>query len=419
MTNSCEVVIVGAGAAGLGAALRLRAAGCDVRVLEARARPGGRAFTLPTPAGVPVDLGCEWLHHADRNPWVPIARRLGFTLDETLPDWGRRVSWTAGQAAEAEWMAARAALDAAYDRAAESAADRSAAVLLPPGGRWNALLGAISTWANGTELARVSVKDHARYAESDLNWRVLEGYGTLIATYGAGLPLSCDTVVTRIDHGGGRLGIETSRGTIAARAAIVTVPTNLLAAEAIRFTPALPDKAAAAAGLPLGNANKLFLGLDETAPALPRGRHLIGSLERVATGNYQLRPHGWPVISAYFGGNFAAVLEAEGVAGMTAFAIDELAGLLGSAIRPHLKPLAASAWVGDPFARGSYSCALPGHADDRARLAEPVDGRLFFAGEACSREYFGTAHGALLSGLAAAEQVLAACVPSSTRRPAP
>jgi len=93
---------------------------------------------------------------------------------------------------------------------------------------------------------------------------------------------------------------------------------------------------------------------------------------------------------------------------MAAFALDELAGLLGNGIKPRLSPLASSAWVADPFARGSYSCALPGRADDRAALAAPVEGRLFFAGEACSRDYFGTAHGAFLSGLAAADQSIAA-----------
>ena len=83
-------------------------------------------------------------------------------------------------------------------------------------------------------------------------------------------------------------------------------------------------------------------------------------------------------------------------------------GIYGSAIRRLLHPLASSAWVGDPFARGSYSSALPGHADDRAAFAAPVEHRIFFAGEACSRDQFGTAHAAFTSGVAAAEQAIAA-----------
>ncbi len=92
---------------------------------------------------------------------------------------------------------------------------------------------------------------------------------------------------------------------------------------------------------------------------------------------------------------------------MAAFAADELAALFGESIRKQLRPLAASAWRADPFARGSYSYARPGHADDRAILAAPIDDRLFFAGEACSPNFFSTAHGAYETGLRAADAALA------------
>jgi monoamine oxidase len=92
---------------------------------------------------------------------------------------------------------------------------------------------------------------------------------------------------------------------------------------------------------------------------------------------------------------------------MFSFAAGELARLLGSEIRKQMAPLASTAWLRDPWSRGSYSFALPGHADDRAVLAAPVDDRLFFAGEACSPNFFSTAHGAWMSGVAAAEAALA------------
>jgi len=133
---------------------------------------------------------------------------------------------------------------------------------------------------------------------------------------------------------------------------------------------------------------------------------LVGSTRRRETMSYQVRPMGRPRVNCFFGGRFAAQLERDGIAAMAAFAIDELAGLFGSEIRTRLSPLAASAWRSDPYALGSYSYALPGHADDRARLAEPVDGRLFFAGEACSPNFFSTAHGAYETGLKAADAVL-------------
>jgi len=123
--------------------------------------------------------------------------------------------------------------------------------------------------------------------------------------------------------------------------------------------------------------------------------------------SYQARPFGRPIIQCFFGGEFAAGLEHEGMAAMAAFATDELAALRGNAIRKQLTPLAASSWRGDEFARGSYSYAKPCHADDRAVLAAPVDRRIFFAGEATSLNFFSTVHGAYETGTAAAEAALA------------
>jgi monoamine oxidase len=402
-----DVVVVGAGAAGVAAGRRLLAARASVLVLEARERSGGRAWTAPTALGHPVDLGCEWLHSADRNPWTEIARDMGFAVDERLPDWRSRVARRCGDAAQADWTEAYRAFDARMD-AATTEPDMAASALLEPGGRWNALLDAISTWANGVELDRLSVQDHVRYRDSGINWRVLRGYGALVAAYGAAVPIRLGTVVHHVDHRGRRVAVITSRGDVRARAVIVTVPTNVLAADAIRFTPALPDKIAAAAGLPLGIANKLFLALSGSLDEVPADRHTLGHDDRTATGSYQLRPHGRPMIAGYFGGKLATELERAGAEAMAAFACDELAQLFGNDIRRRVSLLAASHWVGDPFARGSYSYALPGHAGDRARLAAPVDNRLFFAGEACSPDYFSTAQGAFLTGVAAADDALAA-----------
>jgi monoamine oxidase len=418
-SSGCDVAVVGAGAAGVGAARRLKEAGLHAVVLEARDRLGGRAHTVGTGIGRPADVGCEWLHCAKRNPWTEIARGLGFAIDETLPNWGARVAWLEGDAAQHDWMNAREAFDERCEAAAAAPEDRAESQCLEPGNRWNGLIGAISTWANGIELERVSVKDHARYESDAQNWRVLDGYGTLVSTYGAALDVRFNTVVERIDHSGRRIALATSRGDISARAAIVTVPTNLLARETIRFSPALPAKLAAAAGLPLGIANKLYLAIDGEPGDVPQDRHLVGSTQRVRTGGYHIRSHGWPMIEGYFGGTLAADLEADNGAAMLAFALDELGGLFGKDFTKRLRPVAQSRWVADPFANGSYSCALPGHAEDRLTLAEPVDDRLFFAGEACSIPFFGTAHGAYLSAVAAAERAIAALTRTGAALAAP
>ncbi len=404
-----DVAIVGAGAAGIGAARRLIEHGLDIVVLEARERLGGRAVTVPTALGHPIDLGCEWLHSADRNPWTAIARASGFSVDERLPDWGTRLRRAGiAPADEASWYAARDEFYRRLEIAGGETPDRAAAALLPPDGRWNGLLDAISTWSNGVELDRVSVQDHLRYADSGINWRVREGYGALIASYGAALPVRLATPVRAIDHRGRTIRVETARGTLRVRTALITLPPSVLLAGAVRFQPDLPPaKQAALHGLPLGLANKLFLALDGAPPDAPPDSHFVGALDRVTTGSYQLRPHGWPMIAGFFGGALALDLERAGPAAMEDFAAGELAGLFGSALRRRLRRLASSAWASDPFARGSYSFALPDHAGDRAELAAPLDGRLFFAGEACSGNQFSTAHGALLSGRAAADDIAA------------
>ena len=227
--------------------------------------------------------------------------------------------------------------------------------------------------------------------------------------------MALNAAVTLIDHSGKRVRVETARGTLTADKVIVSVPTNLIGDEAIRFHPALPAKVAAARGLPLGLADKITLALDQPE-ALPKEGNLRGATMRTGMGTYHLRPFGQPCIEGFFGGRFARQLEDAGNGAMTVAAIDEIVGFLGNDFRRKLKPLAESRWAHDPFARGSYSHALPGHAGDRAVLAAPVDGRLFFAGEATSPNFFSTAHGARDSGERAAREALRSINMTSTRK---
>jgi monoamine oxidase len=403
-----DVIILGAGAAGLGAARRLAGAGVPVRVVEARNRLGGRAFTARDPSGFPIELGCAWLHSADENDLTGLALQHGLIVDKTVPAWRTQLNDIGFPAADQADF--HAALERLFDRIHEAGAaadDQPAARLLDPGSRWNPLLDAISTYMNGVELDRLSVRDFRNYHDSGVNWRIAEGYSSLMAALAAGTDIALDCPASLIDHAGPQVRIETARGNLRARAVIVTAPTAVLASGGLRFHPALPDKTAAAAGLPLGLADKVFLRLDG-AEEFPKDSHLYGSTGSVRTGTYHLRPFGRPLIEGFFGGQCARDLEAGGDAAFASFAIGELASLLGDGIRRRLHPVAATAWERDPYAQGSYSHALPGHAGARRALAAPVDGRVFFAGEACMVNDFSTAHGAWRSGVAAADAVIAA-----------
>jgi monoamine oxidase len=405
--SDTEVVIVGGGAAGIAAARRLTDEGIECLLLEARSRLGGRAFT-ESKSGYPLDLGCGWLHSANLNPWAEIAQAQGKTLDKTPPPWMRpspQPKFPLDQ--QREFREASKAFFERVDAAGRKKPDVPASKMLEPGGRWNALIGSVCTYIAGAEPELVSARDFERYRDSEVNWRIAEGYGTAIAAHAQGVPLMLGCPVRRIDHSGNRLRVETAKGDIGAARVIIALPSAIIAQTEDLFAPALPDKTAAANGLPLGLADKLFIALDR-AEEFAADSRLYGATDRTETATYHVRPFGRPVIEAYFGGRNAHALEAGGGRAFFDFAVGQLTGLFGSEFAKRLKPLGMHLWAADPFARGSYSYAVPGRADDRARLGAPVDGRLFFAGEACSPDYFSTAQGAYKTGIAAAEAAIAA-----------
>jgi monoamine oxidase len=311
LPSEVDVAVIGAGSAGIAAARRLVEGGrVSVLVVEAGERAGGRAWTADAD-GVPMDLGCEWLHSADRNVLAPLADELGFAINTQRPDWTTRLRYSGeSEAAEADWLAEHEAFYWAIHRLAQQPEDQACSAALVPGGRWNPLFEAISTWANAAELEVVSAKDHDRYQDSGINWRLHRGYGRLFEALAAGLPIAYGAKATRIDHHGKRLAIETSRGTVRATRVIVAVPSAIIAEERLVFDPPLPDKLAAAAGLPLGLADKLFFHFDG-GEEMPE-RYLIGSTRRRETMSYQVRPFGRPRINCFFGGRFAAGLERDG-----------------------------------------------------------------------------------------------------------
>ena len=408
MNAAPDIAIIGAGAAGIGAARRLAGSGLSVLVLEALPRLGGRAWTRHA-AGMPLDMGCEWLHSGDRNIWTGIAEQSGFAVDRRTAGWNaqyRDLGFSPAERAAAygefeAWSQRLTAAPPASDRAADA---------LAPDGKWTAFLQALSGYISGDELERVSVRDYAAYdnASTDCNWRLQAGYGTLIAaSFPAGIALALDTRLDAITLDARRVVLRTAAGDIRPRAVILTVPTDILASGAIALPSALDPWREAARFLPLGRDEKLFLKITGNSPFAPES-HVIGDPHDPATGSYNIRPFGRQLIGCFLGGAGARLAEAEGEAAAFARAIDQLAVLFGNAVRGCLQPLLASDWAGTPSIGGAYSHALPGYAGMRQQLARPFDNRLFFAGEATHATDFSTAHGAYESGLRAADETIAA-----------
>jgi monoamine oxidase len=411
MSTNSDVVIVGAGSAGVAAARRLATSGLSAMVLEATARVGGRAWTCEV-AGLTLDLGCGWLHSADRNPWTRIAEAAGFAVDRRPPAWGKQHRDLGFP--PAEQVAARHAY-AAWEQRMLTAPPASdcAADALEPDGHWNDYLQAMSGFISGAGLERISVADYIAYdaASTGCNWRAPAGYGSLVA---ASLPQPIDlrlsTAVESIDLELRGVTLATPVGVLRARAAILTVSTAVLAEGAIRLPPGLDAWRHAAACLPLGRNEKLFLEIVGDSPFVAETR-LLGNPRDRGTGVYYIRPFGWPVIECFLGDEGARMVEEMGPTAGFAHAIDQLAALFGSSVRRSLHPLVASSWSRMTHVGGAYSHALPGRAAARKDLARPFEQRLFFAGEATHPHDFSTAHGAHDSGVRAAEETIAALAP--------
>jgi monoamine oxidase len=403
MSQVFDVAVIGAGAAGIGAGRRLAQTRASFLLVDARARVGGRAHTLMH-GETPLDLGCEWLHSGDVNVMAALAAALGFDVDRARAPWERPAARRGLSADEREdFGRAFAAFEKRVDERAEQEPSTAASAYLEPGCRWNPLLNAVFSFISGASLDRIDARDYARYQDTGVNWRVVRGYGALFDACAARLPLALNTRVIAVSHAPAGLRIETTRGAIAARSAIVTLPSSIL--ETISFTPDLPEKSQAASALPLGNAEKVFFAL-QSAEEFAADSSVLPRIDAADIGSYTLRPRGLPLIECYFGGALASDLARSGAAAMAAFASQELASVMGAAFPSRLTVLHATAWAIDPYARGSYSYAEPGFAEMRETLAAPAP-PLFFAGEACSRHFYSTAHGAYETGWNAAGDAIA------------
>jgi len=347
-----DVVVVGAGAAGIAAARRLVAHGATVAVVKARARVGGRAHTDPVAfPGIPFDRGAHWLHAAGRNPLRAHADRLGFRYDSRV-SFRTGVLLTGGGAqapADAAQAAVRAALDRAVARGQRE--DVALSTCLDPGDVWHRLVWRTLSQMVGADPDLCSTRDLARYEDPGEDWPVEDGYGALVARLAEGLPLTLVSPDTLIDLRGPRAVVETARGSLTARAVIVTLPTTVLARRGIAFAPALPPEVEAALhDCPLGQFEKIALALDRPLPDLaqiyadvidgpPLGREPV---------NLHVQPFGRPLVVAHLGGRAAAMLVAEGEAAMAAAGREVAAHAFGSAILPRIRAVAVTQWAADP-----------------------------------------------------------------------
>jgi monoamine oxidase len=425
MTARGKIVVVGAGVAGLSAARALVDAGAEVVVVEGRDRVGGRVWTDRS-TGLPIDMGASWIHGVEGNPITALAEGAGIRTHATTyenvhlyDDGGARVS---NDDLEDAWEAWEELGDAAEELAEDLDEDISVGDALQRALGGDALsprerrihdwfVRSLVTTAAGEDPARLSARFSDDDDEFDGGDRLFPGgYHQIVELIANGLDVRTGQPVARVEVTDRGVAVHTATGVHEGERAVITLPLGVLQKGSVQFSPALPaDKLAAIRSLAMGTLDKValrfprvfwptapdFLGYAASAPdAFPEFMNAHRFL-------------GEPVLMAFCGGDAARSLEPRSDAEIVGRALAILRTIVGRAV-PDPTHVTVSRWHGDPFSFGSYSY-VPVGADSRAYdvLAAPVGDRLFFAGEATSRRYRGTVHGAYLSGLAAARRIAA------------
>lgn len=376
-----DVIIIGAGLAGISAARQLKSSGIRAIILEARDRVGGRAFTDTQTLGRKFDQGPYWLHNKATNPLVPLARQLGTNLIDSsysnlrvfdqgalYPD----VSYGDVKAALEEWELGQTF--------ALLKKDRSLGASLPNPTPVQKFVKNIFAIEMGEDPDLVSLQSYAALeAGEDLIPEI--GMGTLAQGLASGLDIRLGCPVSTVVWDGAQgVTVKGNFGQLTGRKVIITLPTAVLAAGAIRFDPALPQATEAAiSNLPMGAFEKHAMVLSQAVPDLPE---YAMSNSNVQKGIYHvlMASPDKKMVTALLPGTISRDLYREGAPAIEAFTDSLLKDVIGSQVRVEAR--ATSNWQGDPYALGSYSIPKVGHADARKIYAQPIEDRLFFTGEA-------------------------------------
>ncbi len=416
-----DVIVIGAGAAGLGAARTLVEAGRDVVVLEARDRIAGRAWTSMLWPDLPVDMGASWIHGVRGNPLTTLADKLGLARSETA--YARTVAVdAAGQAVDYDRAgrdAARlvrdaraAARDLDHDISLQAAVERSAGWTALPTARRKVIRAAIHTRieheysGDWSRLSAWDYDDGHNFPGGDV---VLSGgFGQIMDDLARGLIIRRGEIVVSIAPSRDGVSVRTPSASYDAPKVIVTLPLGVLKSGDVRFgAPLAATRQAAIDQLEMGLLNKCWLRFPRAFwPADTDWINFLGHEEDGLDWSEFtsfLRPTGVPLLVGFNAAYPAQRLEMLDDAATVASAMQALRAMFGSAI-PDPIGHQISRWHSDAFARGSYSFQPVGTnaKTRRALFGGDWDGRLFFAGEATSHDHPGTVHGALMTGRAAA-----------------
>jgi monoamine oxidase len=411
-----DVIVIGAGAAGLAATDHLLKAGYSVVCIEADNRIGGRVHTDNDTFGVPYDIGAHWIQNGRDNPYKKYGQKEEsldvYPEQETewlVMDGNKKIN---GTKAEDELWEQYYAAEQAMNRAGSK--DISPSKVIPnlhPEWFDTTHLN-IGPYSMAKDYGHFSCIDWNNYAPESQDWHCTQGYGALVAYKWRNVPVSLNTEAVNIKWGDNIIQVETNKGTIESKKCIITTSNGVLSSEKIKFFPKLPlSKIESFNGITMGVYNHVGILLDE---------NIFGTKKNDVYMYYKLKnkninsPQGMGSFLnasgsglSYFdtAGEFGRELENQGSDAMIDFTLSELKSLFGSNIEKHFIKAAATSWGNNRFTYGAYASAEPGSYKYRTLIKEPVDDKLFFAGEATAVEY-ASVSGAHRSGIRAAKEAI-------------
>ena len=407
-----DVVIIGAGIAGLEAAKTLTEQGVSFILIEANDRIGGRVHTNRSLFNIPFDTHAHWMRASPTNPLLSHARSNSF---DVYRDHGRQAYFVGNRQATQVELTDLYKTDALFN-----AKIRSSALSPATGPEDNArtALGADffeRPWGY-TVASEYGVWDMAQDSKDwspkswwnslgATNWFCAEGYGSVVAHYGRDVPVKLRVAALEIDWSEDHIKVTTSAGTIRARAAILTVSAGVLAAERIRFKPALPiEKREAINDIDMAVMNYIGLLFNDDIFGFGPDTYVYQQQADETGVGYLTNTHHSNLTYGYVGGSQAKALERERMETVVNYGLDGLKSMLGNNIEKNFIKGFATACGKIPFFDGAYSAVRPGRSAARAILGRTLAEKLFFSGEATHAVQASTVNGGLESGREAAIQ---------------
>ena len=415
--HDIDVVVVGAGAAGIAATRALMSAGLSVVCVEASNRVGGRTHTDTEIFGVPFDIGAHWMHTEHANALKAPGLALGLDLyaaPKNATTYGLEngdVLWDEVDEIHSAIVEA-ARVDTETESSTGIPTDRSLADIWENKGPWSFTAAMTFALSIARDLPDTSLRDIVAWEGGD-DWFCREGFGHLIACTARGLPIKLATPVTEIKALANGVRITTPDGTIKTRAVVVTVSVGVLAEDVIRFDPPLEsDRRAALELITMGDYNHAGLLFRPNSLPLHPDTWLTYHLEPDASGvarggGFLCNISNTGLTSFESSGSFSRDLQDAGPESAIEHGLETLVGFFGTAIRKDFIKGHATAWRHEPYVRGSYAGAKPRGHTQRAVLRRSHAEWVHFAGEATHPNQQCSVSGAHLEGLRAAEDALA------------